>query len=762
MKKTIFLKEENFVRLRQGLNEKLKNHSDNKNLGKSDKLAYEGMATYIREELTLLLKSPEYNRLRTHESQISYHSLWTILYQTEKDPSKRKRMNRMVVMLLILFVFKRIPEDMLIEKEEKLKQTERNYFGKATLTSEGFRYYEEFSLKKLRSSIRKARGEIKIIDTFLDNWRKLRAALKEANKQGCRIRILLNDPGFSPIVARSIRISDIGGGEKSLESSLQKIRNEIKDWENPDLVEISLHDSLPGFNLFGVDDIYYIGLFWHNTEATEGPFMMVSNAQFKTNVNTHFEDLWEYAGRRGANTKGGQGKKLNQKLSPYVGNWLLYCNKVGKDEESFNLRNMEHGKVVENLLNVTEINGELSVSFVSYSNGVFRGKAYLCESNDSFLEIRLISKQNEDTLHFLFHIGNGLENHLIGIYNHMYVKAPVLGTGLTAIVKINPFRDQVEDLGSWKPQDVEEIQDQNVQKLLRYLRFPSGARLETLQSFEHLQNFKRFNLPSLFSGVYKIYSYQGSESNPYHRFISESLIKIDDSHQVFHKRCASKYSETNEYSHSVGRVQASKGDSLIISMKSKDHGRMGFFVINIGDYKPQSRTYYTGVFTGVALRNRRVAIGSRVILEFLGNDLSLYDQNSIKRYSIYKDEIQSIPAEVRENLMGRVNNLVGFLKTHGASSKKALLKESHEGVDMKQVFFDSACQRALSDDVNQIGIAAKMYERAVLHGFRPIHSFEEKLEEYEQEGWINQTIKNGILSNNTYKNLMKAYKDMSN
>lgn len=754
-KKTIYLTDSNHSRLRDALIQKLETHPDSSKIGKSDKLGYESLAEFIQKSLTPILEDSKYARYKTLEVHVSYHCLWTIIYETKRRPKSRKRMNRTAIELLILFTFGEISDEMLEEGTEDLQDDQPS----ESVAQEGndlqeFAYYEEFSFRKLQRAIKTAKTEIKILDTFLDNWGKLKKYLEAATERNCKVRLVVSDPSLPCIVERSRNISVFMGNKTSLHASIENIRAEIATWERADLVELRVHDCLPSFNLFAVDESYFIGLFWHDKEAVEGPFMKVKRASFKAYVDEHFESIWKYAATRKESQLLNISVSSGTHLKKYVGNWYMYCNQVGKNEETYKLRFMEHGKVVENLLQIKEEGGELSAIFVSKARGIFKGDVYPCPTNESFVEMRLYSSETKGTLHFVFHIGKGLDDYLIGIYNHMYVNAPILGTGLAAMVKSDIQEEMKPE--DWEGRDITKIENEEVNKIIRYLTFPSGVRIEATQSFEHLKTFKRFNLPSLFKGVYKIYSYQGSESNNYSRYISESLLKIDDKHQAFHKRYNSTFAQSGKMAISIGKVQASKEDSLIISLKSKANGRIGFFVINIGDYTPRAKHYYTGIFTGVALQNRRVAIGNRVVLEYMGEDYGLFETTSINRFGIQEAEIDKVPLEVRDNLMGRVNNMVGFLKTEGASSKKALEKEANTGIDMKQVFFDSACQRALTDDVNEVANAAKMFERAILHGFRPFSAFEEKLADYESNGLISARIMNAILGNKIYLGIEKA------
>jgi len=757
MRKTIYLTDENIIKLRDALKEKLKEHKDHKSLGKSHQNGYEGMANFICEQLKVKIAGDsKYREVKDQIGRfVTYHILWKIIYENVHFPEKRTRMTRMTIDLLTLFAFGEVTEDRMQEIPEQkrpkgsIKQTYQ------ALTELGFAYYDEISFKKLNRLISQAQEEIRIIDTFLDNWRKIRKDLKKAVEQGCKVSILLNEPDFQAIVKRSFRISDIGGGIESLRKSINNIRAEVETWENSNLVKIETHDSLPGFNLFAVDNDYFIGLFWHDREAIDGPFMKVTNQGFKKYVDEHFEAMWEYAVKPKSQRVIAIGKPLDTRLSPYLGTWNLYCNKVEKNEESYNLRSMEHGKVVENLIRFEEKSGVVEATFVSSDGRVFEGEAFICRNNDSFLEVQLKSVVNNNNIQFYFHIGAGLYNNLIGIYSHLYVNAPILGAGLSVIVRSK--ENHSISIENWEPRPIDKIDEMERKKTLRYLTFPAGSRLEAIQSFEQLKTYNRFNYPSLAEGVYKIYSYQGSEDNPFNRYITESLLYIDEFYQVFHKRCGLAYANDKKYAESRGKVESSKSDSLIISLKSLEHGRIGFFVINFVEERPKLGDYFTGVFSGVGLRNRKVAIGNRVVLRFLGKNKELFDNTEIDRYRINSERFFEIPKEVRRNLTGRTNNMVGFLHTKGASSSKALLNEADKGIDMKSVLFDSALQRALTDNVNQIPNSVKAFERALLHGFEPFEAYENKLAEYEKIGLISSHMRKGIFGNEAFRSLRKKF-----
>ena len=756
MRKRIYISEKNYQQLREALKKKLKDHPNAKNIGSSNQEVYGEFADTIRKELSKILALSKYrnnrviSRIEKPEHEISGYKLWVIFYQTQKHPSKRKRMKRTAIQMLILYAFGELRNDLLVEEEKEKVDTKgtgaRENFHDITFTN-------KLTVNQLKELIRGANHEIKILDTVLDNWGKLKKALQKAVGAGCKVRILVSDPDLLPNQLRS-QIITFSQNPEFPRKSLDLIKKEIQSWKNRELVDIETHPHFPGFNLFAIDKVYYVGVFWYGHEALEGPFWQVASpSSLQQKIDEHFEGIWKEA-KAGKVEIHAPNQVLPEKLKSFVGNWYMYCNKGEENRESYNLQAMQHGRIVENLVKIKPNGSTLKVTFFSNFNGEFSGSAYLCPSNSDYLEIRITTPSPQNTLHFLLCISPSSKDYLIGLYNYIYHYQPKLGTGLAGMVRIEDDSQSEIDYEAWKPRDIKLVKNTETKKLIRYLTFPTDARIESIEDFDQLKRLGKFSQDFKFKGVYKLYAYKGSDQTTY---ITESLIKIDEYRRAFHKR--SGHQHLKDFGISEGKAEMPQNtDSLVIGLKNKENDRPGYFIFNVDDQKPRKGNYYLGIFGGAALNNNRTAIGSRVIMKFLGTDLNLYDTTSHRRYSLLSQEINDVPDAIRLNLSGRINNMIGFFHNSDARSKKDLKGIAKEEISMNEVFFDSACQRALTNDVNQIWNAAKMFERAVLHGFKPASAFKEKLELYEEEGWLSSKMKEGIINNDVYRNLMDSLK----
>ncbi|MCB0479712.1 MAG: hypothetical protein KDC84_16205, partial [Crocinitomicaceae bacterium] len=502
-KKTILMEEAFFHKLRDAVIDKLKSHPKAAHLEKANQEGYGAFIDDIKAEVLKVIEHPdnvrdkEIIKLKARLDQITKYKLWKFLYESRVHPEKRGAMRKSFIKLLMLFAYEEIREnDLAKELRNSPNILSRQRQGLTNLF--GFEVFGKLTVARIQRAIEDAKFEIRILDTFFNNWGRLQNPLKEAVERGCKVKILLSDPELSPIIERSERILWFSEPGNLLTQSIDKIRKITQSWENAHLVEVETHRNLPGFNLFAIDRDYFVGLFWFNHEAVEGPFMKVSdNEEFKDLIDEHFNGIWEDAKSRQKATSIGTNKKIDSRLEALEGNWLLYCNQGEKGKQTFRLRSMEHGKVVENLLQLKVVDHKLEATFTSNNRREFRGEAHVCQENHSYFEIKMKSGGSIDTLYFIFYLG---EDHLIGIYNLMYERQPFFGTGLAAMIRFSR-KKALMNPREWNPSDVGKEENEKNKKLLRYLAFPLGTRIEVIQDIENLKKITRFNLPFQFRGI---------------------------------------------------------------------------------------------------------------------------------------------------------------------------------------------------------------------------------------------------------------------
>lgn len=759
MKKRIYLPQATLELIREGVRLKFSDHPQRHILGKSQQIDYEPFQEIIERELETKLKAPQYNRLLSEfpgiGKRITYFTLWTIFYDNVKNPPNRKRMHRDTIRMLMLFAFDEVREELLVEsspEENTHFQSSTGEMGLSLINNRNFEYYDKINESIILESISNAKSEIRILKNFLNKWNSIRPYLEAAAGRGCKIRLLISEPHVKPVVNRSKYILPANKNKNGLPELRRRILDEIENWEGKDKVEVAEHDCLPGFNLYAIDDTYFFSVYWYKVETIRGPYFVIKNEHdFKKHIDNHFENMWKEAyDLRNENRKKPK-VNLDKRLKKYIGNWYLYCNKGIKDKESYQLRFMEQGEISENLLILSPNGYQLQATFVSPVHGKLNGFAEIHSIHDEFLEVKLRVPFEKDSIHFLIHIGQHNEDHIIGVYNFMYTNQPMLGTGLAAIVRCKDEVKVVETNilnGTHRP--IEEIQDEGTQKLLRYLQFPTGTRIESVENLDDPKLFNRFSKPFKFRGVYKLFAYKGGSGKTY---ITESLMKIDGFQQITHKR-GGKLEYTKRTSE--GKAELMKDDNMLLAFKNLKNRKLGIMFVYCSTHDPSPDTYYTGVFCGFGISNNQRIMGNRVILQYLGEDEKLFNDTKIKRSEVGSAEFHQLPPEIKSILAGRTQNSLGFFYLRGSNIKSALARQAREEIHMGQVYFDAACQKALSNEPNQVEAVIDMFDRALKHGFEPKEAFVKKLEEFENKYWLGMKMKREILNNEKYLSLINT------
>ena len=135
-----------------------------------------------------------------------------------------------------------------------------------------------------------------------------------------------------------------------------------------------------------------------------------------------------------------------------------------------------------------------------------------------------------------------------------------------------------------------------------------------------------------------------------------------------------------------------------------------------------------------------------MVLQPLGKE-ERYDDLGPERIELYSPQYFDLPEGVRANLTGRMNNLIGFIRKKAISSNDDLIKESNDEIDIGNLLFESACQKAIDKNISG---CAKMILRAVRHGFTDLQLFEEKLTEWEKSRIIEPYFKELLIRQDSF------------
>jgi hypothetical protein len=139
---------------------------------------------------------------------------------------------------------------------------------------------------------------VRILQTWMGNFITLEEAICEAVTKGCKVQILLLDPKSDQAKARSkdIKYTSSDAVSEAIGSNLGQLARVFQNVkQSPDL-EVRLYDATPIMTLYWYDDICYMGLYWRNRSAIQGPQLQIyftGKSYLGDIIKSHFEDLWK-------------------------------------------------------------------------------------------------------------------------------------------------------------------------------------------------------------------------------------------------------------------------------------------------------------------------------------------------------------------------------------------------------------------------------------------------------------------------------------
>lgn len=154
--------------------------------------------------------------------------------------------------------------------------------------------YPELPRSYLNDAFRKAKTEIRILQTYIFGVNALPLGLIEAARLGVPVKVLLIDLQ-SPILQQ--RLSDLGfaGNLTRPQAAFDTIQTAVvKNRLVTANIEIRFYDAIPPFPLYVVDDLIMIGYFGHVHESTLTPHIEVHGRTSQIGVLAidTFDRLW--------------------------------------------------------------------------------------------------------------------------------------------------------------------------------------------------------------------------------------------------------------------------------------------------------------------------------------------------------------------------------------------------------------------------------------------------------------------------------------
>ncbi|MEO0468732.1 MAG: hypothetical protein AAF206_03855 [Bacteroidota bacterium] len=582
---------------------------------------------------------------------------------------------------------------------------------------------EQISEQDISRKIVQSQEEVWLMDTYIGNWDQLKDALKRTvENHQTKVKIIISNP-FGEFV--KLRYGSLGLPRSIIKAKtkLFELAYDIRQWQHEDQVEVRSVEHNLGVTLYRMDEEVFTGLFLFNKISSQNVSIEGSRDRlFKKAILRHFEGLWE------------TGEALNlgeiidnydiynnateTSLRPYIGTWHLYCTHQDKHRPSHTLNSASFSNIGKNVLHITEDNYLFHCQLHSEYLDEYKGKAYL-EDNTSFFSCRLENQEKNSTIQFIFHKGSGIGDHLFGLFYTMHAETPILASGVAILQKASNDAS-ASIIETNHPNGLEAIP----QAFVRYLTHTQITRLDPLYDFQGLQTHPTFSVNCPYKGLYYVYAYHRRNAV----FITRTVLEITPFYTVRLKR------QRNANQLSEGRLDIVNDNQVVISFQNTGTGQMGFFHFTGRKGHRGKEEIISGIFSGLANDGSGFwPVSNRFILEPIKDENLSFDTIEPDRLRIHSPAYNQLPESVRKALSGRVNNLIGFMQNRSITSFKRLEDEVEKEINMSEVFFDSACQKALNDRLNECG---RMIRRAVEHGLDSIDPFFEKLGFWQEQGLI--------------------------
>lgn len=191
---------------------------------------------------------------------------------------------------LVSFIYEFVLRGSFVEEVEGLLRS-HSEFGNQGLY--GIR--PKLPIDKLNERFGNARHEVVILQTWIGNLIPIRESIVSACEKGCRIRILLLSPRS---LHAALRGQEYGNTDKEyvgqqVNANLADLRS-VKNRFRPGNVEVRLYDGTPIFTIYGSDNHLFVGFYWRQLAAIEGPQLEIEGESvLGQRIWRHFENLWD-------------------------------------------------------------------------------------------------------------------------------------------------------------------------------------------------------------------------------------------------------------------------------------------------------------------------------------------------------------------------------------------------------------------------------------------------------------------------------------
>jgi len=598
--------------------------------------------------------------------------------------------------------------------------------------------HKNLSKIDIGAAVREGGATVCIINTYLSTamfnaelTKEDENSIKNWLHQGKKIQLLLLIPD-----GRGMRLrtkADLGiDGTTLAEMIMMRLKELLKiQTKSPEQMQVRLMDELPGMSAIILEKRLFFGLHYSFGHSENSSYFEISDPEHQgyKDIVQHFERLWNDDERSAP---------LSQELIDKVENALMVLRNVSSIHNShWRLFMHDLGTMVHNqskapfgspVGNIAEWNLEIRKP----KQGIYLNATLTIPGMEKPFNANVVTERihNEDyahvrfsdfkniSIHITFHCREDKQNSLIGY--------ALINTGKDScsayiiMKKYTPGKEDKIELNEY---------------YRRLLKFRDGS----YKSLERVRNDKEKLDIGLWAGTYKIYSYGGELGK--NKCIKLNWLRIDE--------CGIATYKNQHFDEPKGRKLEGRATHITPNVHvvftfypQVENQRRSYLIMTVGNNKPESGRYYSGVHLGVTWENE-IPVGKRFILEYFPEyEKTAFEDLKVEKIVLHSQAYKDMKPEIRKLLSGRVKNMLGFLREGGRIFEYGqIAKEWEASIELSEVFYDSAVQHAKHSAVqhakhsaiqhtkrSNYSKSAKMLLRAVNHGFDDLARFDREVE----------------------------------
>ncbi len=543
-----------------------------------------------------------------------------------------------------------------------------------------------------------------------------------------KIQLLLLHPNSQATYLRS------KGVGFNLEKGFNRVKDDLQELINTPIfirnkLEVRLYDELPGVKLIMLDGLYILGFFLFKELSRIGTHVVFNpkqNVSFAANMKNQFRKLWNSAEpfhlekdeQLLERWQFPEYKRYNKKTyNQLVGTYYLYYPE--RFPSDIRYRNHKVFTTIGcNVLSIKEgINGQFICQMKTQFDpeGTYSGEVMNQGfNNPGYLVIRMKNLANNKYIELTFPLSeNKTNDKYYGYFSIIYQTRGGSGAGYALLV---PRQERFEELEStYIPLETIHPNSDNEhlsilgKQAIRYL-IQKRDSLLVPSNDENMED----KCPGI-EGVFRIYAAGRKKTDEPAPDIIVGILEISPFGTVRFKNRKNGY-EGVGWAH---RIQSRINIELTNS--NPQIYRTALFSIEVGN-KPLTNKSEGSILCGVNVGTTwmdETPVASRIILEYCPEEK--YENLTPEKVAPFTKRFEQIPEDIREALIGRLNNLIGFFNQRGQILNNESLKEENKmSPDLKNIFFKAACFDALQGEYES---AISLLTQAISYGFRDLDKF---------------------------------------